>query len=148
MKQQIIELKKKLLLVELPEDATNLKLKYGKNLTYSRQHSIVAELFDFKIVLIGKLTDIKEEQFAEWVEHEFDTFRDYRHEDSIGSFMLNTRKESFFSALEANEVYFEANEYYFNGCNIVGSYKKHIEFWQEAQEKVWDINRVWLFEVL
>ena len=88
MKQQIIELKKKLLLVELPEGAINVK---G---------------FDYK--LIGKLNDITEERFKQWVES-FETHNgiEYKNYGNYGIKMLQTAKASFLSKLKANGIYFE-----------------------------------------
>lgn len=157
MKQQIIPgLKKKLLLVEFPEGASKIEISVLGDIMFEKGSSLdVLWLPDDILVkkLIGNLTDIKEEQFTEYVEKEFDTFRDYTQEDSVGSFVVNTAKESFFSKLEADGIYFENHLSEFptkknTGLEYGMEYISKVASWEEVQEKVWDKERTLLFEIM
>ena len=72
MKQQIISgLKKKLLLVELPEGSNNLKVFHDIGRPYISYFVKVdtGRLYlEEDVQLFDKLTDITEDQFAEWVD--------------------------------------------------------------------------------
>lgn len=156
MKQAIIELKKKLLLVELPEGAINIRTNRSM-IFYKVSRHLYQYSTGFKIYLVGKLTDITEEQFEQWVEwnEESQYYKDYRKEGWQGDI---TVYESFFSYLESNRIYFESqdtldkpnrDDYDFgHGHNEAELYNKHLKSWQEAQEKVWDINNCWIFEII
>jgi len=123
MKQKVIEgLKKKILLVYEQEDSGFIEsIKKDLSLTY-----------------IGKLTDIKEEKFGEFVDHP-------------NSLTYRTAKESFFSALESHGVYFKNKL----GDRPEPCYDviwdeegdKVLEKWQEAQSKVWNPEKTYLFIV-
>ena len=155
MKQQIIELKKKLLLVELPEGAKGIEIsvlgdimyrhKLGLDILWQSNGSEVKNL-------VGKLTDITEEQFAVFTPYapEIVGYLDY---GDNGNISFNTAEESFFSKLEADGVCFsnpleaEKKAYLFKGSeNSWGP--DDLKRWQEAEEKVWDINNCWLFEII
>lgn len=147
MKQAILNLKKKLLLVELPEDATNVKLRFNRFLTYVKPFSKVVQKFDDNIELIGKLTDITESQFAELVDRFYNGgYRDYKDKNSFypdadtDNFFLSA-KESFFSYFESQGVLFENP--------LADSISApDIEEWKEEQEKVWILSNCYLFEIL
>ena len=123
MKQKVIEgLKKKILLVYEQEDSGFIEsIKKDLSLTY-----------------IGKLTDIKEEKFGEFVDHP-------------NSLTYHTAKESFFSSLESHGVYFKNKL----GDRPEPCYDviwdeegdKALEKWQEAQSKVWNPGKTYLFIV-
>lgn len=160
MKQQIIELKKKLLLVELPEGYVVVSVFPSKRtLTmWNENGQYITEKLDFDVNEIGKLTDITESQFAEWVEAYTsleNRFRNYTVPAYI-EFLMKTAKESFFSKLQADEIYFEnplgkkphLGMFIEQKGNCVKDYDKAFNEWQEAQQKVWDINRCWIFEIL
>ena len=141
MKQQIIELKKKLLLVELPEGAINVK---G---------------FDYK--LIGKLTNITEEQFEEWSgSYEWEdapegskyAYKDYKYgketDDYWDMYPFDTAKESFFSKLEAEGIYFENKMLEPGSAPIYTHSEKYIEDYKEACRKVWSLDNCYVFEII
>jgi hypothetical protein len=145
MKQQILNLKKKLLIVELPEGAYNVKVRFSKFLTLFKPYSKVVERFDdFDIKLIGKPTDLTEEQFKECVEVKY---------DGVPFWFFNA-EESFFSSLESQGIYFK---------NPYGKYKPtrkaesdgtlqtlnwQQERWQEVEQKVWNRDNTYLFEII
>ena len=169
MKQAIISLKKKLLLMEV-ESFDPVKIIYEKTVSY----------FGQKLNLIGKIADITEEQFAlinpkTRNGHNELVYPSYY--ESVGSGIgLNTAKESFFSKLEAEGICFE-NEYKkpnikdFELSPSIGeqrpmieedrsgqkptwqsifyrNYRDKLKLWQEAQEKVWSLDNCYIFEIL
>ncbi|HEY9363868.1 MAG TPA: hypothetical protein VIQ00_11435 [Chitinophagaceae bacterium] len=155
MKQQIIELKKKLLLVELPEGATDIEIsvlgdimyrhKLGLDILWQSNGSEVKNL-------VGKLTDITEEQFAVFTPYapEIVGYLDY---GDNGNISFNTAEESFFSKLEADGIYFEnpldeeKKAYFLKGSENTWD-SADLKRWQEAQEKVWNRNNTFLFEII
>ena len=155
MKQQIIEgLKKKLLLVELPEGATDIEIsvlgdimyrhKLGLDILWQSNGSGVKNL-------VGKLTDITEEQFSEWVK-ECDelTFEGHAFEDYNGTSICDTAKESFFSKLEAEGIVFE-NPIKKPGATDHKGMKdlnEKLDKYYEAEKKVWNRNNTYVFEIL
>ena len=165
MKQQIIELKKKLLLVELPEGVMQIGYSMFDNKGnchleyYTKDKGCIKTdvVIDINSESYGKLTDIKEDQFSEWVEIKRISFgrisyHDYQNKDKW-LYAKSTAKESFFSKLEADGVCFsnpleaEKKAYLFKGSeNSWGP--DDLKRWQEAEEKVWDINNCWLFEII
>lgn len=121
MKQQIITgLKKKLLLVE--RDGSVLQQPHF-------------EFSDKIINIYGKLTDIKEEKFAEFAQE---------MKDTSYPFEITTAKESFFSKLETDGILFKNPLADYDGRGLVGFSKQ----FEESQSKVWDINRCWLAEII
>jgi len=166
MKQQILNLKKKLLLVELPE---------GNNpneflLTWDSGDIFHSKLLE--VDLIGKITDIAEEQFNQWVKDGsyMKTFWNYLKNDTHKSNQLQTAKDSFFSYLEKEGIYFEnpiekpiIEEYgYFDERDAEGHFYKSywesedgeetwseaIHLWQEAEQKVWNRDNSYIFQIL
>ena len=147
MKQKVIEgLKKKILLVDEQEDSSFIE-------------SIKK---DFSLTYIGKLTDIKEEKFGEFVDHP-------------NSLTYHTAKESFFSKLQVEGIYFEnkyekpnKKDFELNPNNehqramiiedkrgqkptwqsiFYKNYQDKLKKWQEAQSKVWNLGKTYLFIV-
>ena len=145
MKQQIISgLKKKLLLVEIDTTATPVKV----HVTFNEDESI-----KMAAKLIGKLTDITESQFAEWVEDNglgcFDNYKGIVD----NRYTCLTAKESFFSKLEVDGICFSNPLGDFptkqnTGLDYGMEYISKQASWEEAQEKVWDKERCWLFEII
>ena len=159
MKQQIIELKKKLLLVELPEGI--VAPEKSDNICII-QDIICFRTSNMKPTLrsFGKLTDITESQCEEWVEwiEEPQYYRDYRKEGWQGDI---TAKESLFSYLESRGVVFEnplgekpvldKGSLWGNpeqDTQVFAALNYQIDKWEEAESKIWDINRCWIFEIL
>jgi hypothetical protein len=155
MKQQILNLKKKLLIVELPEGAISVHLSefYKNKISHYTKNSLHLietrdNLLESNVKLIGKLTDITEDQFQNWVDF----------------------KEIFFSYLEKEGIYFEnqldkpiMEEYgYCEDRDTEGHFHKgywepedgeekwqeSINEWQEAEEKVWKLENTYLFEII
>jgi hypothetical protein len=132
MKQQILNLKKKLLLVELP-------------------HGNFLELA-FADEFIGKLTDITEGQFDEWVDwnEESQYYKDYTKDGWQGDI---TAYESFFSYLEAHGIYFSnplgkkpfVSVFDINPDSVV---RKEYYKWEEAEQKVWNKDLIYVFEII
>jgi hypothetical protein len=137
MKQQILNLKKKLLIVEESKQGLYQKIPKAKK--------------------IGKLTDIKEEQFKEL--------------SLIGwSISFAFAKDFFFSYLEANGIYFEnpvekpiMEEYgycedrdaeghlyksYWEPQDGEEKWQESINEWWEAEEKVWSKDSCYIFEII
>jgi hypothetical protein len=151
MKQQILNLKKKLLLVEI-ESFDPVKIIHEKNVSY----------FGQKMELIGKLTDITEEQFEKWVEqYTIDKWRNYLMQSQYHEWLKPTAKESFFSYLEKEGIYFEnllGEKPILNEDNLWGNAEQdtqvfaalnyQIDKWQEAEQKVWNKNNCYIFEII
>jgi hypothetical protein len=124
MKQQILNLKKKLLIVELPNYITEFT-HHGKTILTWDDNIKTQKCY-------GKLTDITEDQFQNWV-------------DFV--------KEIFFSHLEKEGVYFsnpldwEKKAYFLKGSENSWGHDD-LKRWQEAEEKVWDKNRTYIFDII
>jgi hypothetical protein len=96
--------------------------------------------------LIGKLTNITEEQFRQWVDFV----------PIVVGLPCLTAKEIFFSYLEAHGIYFEnelskpdREEYNFgHGHNEAELYKKHLKVWEEAEQKVWNKDLIYVFQII
>ena len=169
MKQQIIELKKKLLLVELPECYVVVSVFPPKRTltTWNENGQYITEKLDFDVDEIGKLTDITESQYQQWVD-KFNNgaYRNYKDEYPFypdfdtDNFYL-TAKESFFSKLQADEIYFEnplgekpvldKESLWGNpeqDTQVFAALNYQIDKWEEAESKLWGINRCWIFEIL
>ena len=157
MKQSTITgLKKKLLLVELPKGCSKFVIK---DYSYSGLWlmAVNKELNCPKIKVpnikeIGKLTGIKEEQFEELVPEPKKLFGGKRFNYKKGANVANTAKQSFFSKLESLEIPFENpfGEYptkHNTGLEYGMEYIGKQARWEEAQEKVWDLNNCYLFEI-
>ena len=144
MKQAILNLKKKLLLVEFP--------------TLEIREDVAVKS------LIGKLTDIKEQQFGEWVfRSKIRTYKDYGHIgkkydkfgliDALLEMKFKTAKESFFSYLESQGIYFSnplgkkpfVSVFDINPDSVV---RKEYYKWEEAEQKVWNKNNCYVFQII
>lgn len=165
MKQQIIELKKKLLLVELPKGYVVVSVFPPKRtLTiWNENGQYITEKLDFDVDEIGKLTDITESQFVEWVEAYTsleNRFRNYTAPAYI-EFLMKTAKESFFSKLQADEIYFEnplGEKPVLDKESLWGSPEQdtqafaalnyQIDKWEEAESKIWQLSQTYLFKIL
>ena len=151
MKQQIIELKKKLLLVELPEGANRLQIFHDIGRPYisyfHKDGSTDRFYLEEDVKVIGKPTDITEQQFEEWVDTNGITgYYNYVK----GACCCNTAKESFFSKLEAEEIYF-SNPIQKPGATDHKGMKdlnKRLDKYYEAEKKVWNRNNTYVFEIL
>jgi len=157
MKQQILNLKKKLLIVELPEGASNIRayngsIHYDILINTEAPTNLLAKVKN----LIGKLTDITEEQFKEWVESFGQNgYMNYLSGSQYSELLKSTAKESFFSYLEKEGIYFEnplGEELILNEDNLWGNAEQdtqvfaalnyQIDKWQEAEQKVWNKNLI------
>lgn len=162
MKQQILNLKKKLLLIELPEGAKDIKISTLGDIIFKTSGTKeVVWLADDRVVrkCIGKLTDITERQYKQWVD-KFNNvaYRNYKDEYSFypdfdtDNFFL-TAKESFFSYLEKEGILFsnpldwEKKAYLFKGSENSWGHDD-LERWQEAESKVWQLSQTYLFQIL
>lgn len=138
MKQQIIEPKKKLLLVEEENKGFLCKVNF------------LDTIFG-KAKKVGKLTDIKEEQFKELVkENDELSLAGCGFEDYDGTSICDTAKESFFSKLEKDGIAF-ANPIKKPSATDHSGMKnlnEKLDRYYEAEKKVFDINRCWLFEII
>lgn len=162
MKQHAISgLKKKLLIVELPEDGSILRIKKG-TLTVETENENL-DTVDYLLLdncsLIGKLTDITEEQFFELMNSSF--YKDVDnlfpgkmlYKNYLNNLWFNTAKESFFSKMEVEGICFENKLGEFptkenTGLEYGMEYISKVASWEEAQEEVWDKDRTWVFEVI
>ena len=153
MKQQIIELKKKLLLVELPEGI--VAPEKSDNICII-QDIICFRTSNMKPTLrsFGKLTDITESQFTELVSGVIEYGKQENHP-------IWTAKKGFFSKLTEDKIYFEnplgekpvldKESLWGNpeqDTQVFAALNYQMDKWQEAQQKVWDINICWIFEIL
>ena len=131
-------------MVEL-ESFDPVKIIDEKNVSY----------FGQKMKLIGKLTDITEEQYHQWVVEPKKLFGGKIFNYKKGANVADTAKESFFSYLAKEGIYFE---------NPLGNPPQFIDQpesesqameiadiaieWQETESKVWDINRCYIFQII
>jgi hypothetical protein len=172
MKQQILNLKKKLLIVELPEGATDVHINdlvYKNKVSFRTNTSLhfietKENLLGESPKLVGKLTDITEEQFQNWVEKFYNGgVRDYREgsfdpADDLANFFL-TAKESFFSYLEKEGIYFESKMMeptkekwgYLNSKWTWDEgefhYNNELKIYRELHE-AWKLENCYIFEII
>lgn len=150
MKQAILNLKKKLLIVERDSESVFLlDLKeVSKNIRLGKMF---------------KLTDVTESEFTEWVDvnNNFSfagdgiyKYKNYRLTgETYASYNLVTAKESFFSYLKSQGVYFEnpldweKKAYLFKGSENSWGHDD-LKRWQEAESKVWNLSRCYLFQII
>jgi hypothetical protein len=149
MKQKILNLKKKLLLVEIGGELST------EFLAIMNEHGMAE--------ILGKLTDITEEQFKEWVESFGQNgYMNYLSGSQYSELLKPTAKESFFSYLESHGIYFENPfgkiEPELSEDDLWGDmaqdsqvyagilYKK--DKWQEAEQKVWSKDSCYIFEII
>lgn len=151
MKQHKLNLKKELLIIEFPEGARDLKVFHDivrPYISYFVKSDTARLYLEEDAELIGKLTDITEDQFKEWV----------KDKDSLGYWdyytgfaPVDTAKESLFSKMESEGILFK-NPFKKPADDDFSFYTdKNIsvqEEWQESQSKVWDINRTYLFLII
>lgn len=143
MKQKIISgLKKKLLLVELPEGVTdvNHSRALGNSMIVYKINGqdAVSPIPTNDWKLAGKLTDIKEEQLSGVID-------ELNHK---GSYFFLSRKDSLLAVLEATGIYFK-NPLDATDVKLeTGDLGVDDAEWQEAESKVWDKDRTYLFEIL
>lgn len=171
MKQQIINLKKKLMLVERSDDNLLEDFKIFEMLV---NHNVKKT--------IGKLTNIKDKDVSMYLDYclvgkAIPHFKDYTNPNHV----LPSAKESFFSKLSADNIYFKNSlgkqedyvkrllksigfkynpgyKSWDNVGNSIGTpllitdlppcFSKEEKEWQEAQSKVWNKNNCWLFEII
>jgi hypothetical protein len=127
-----------------------------------------------QIKLKGKLTDITEEQFALINPKTLNSHGELvypSYYDSVGSCIgLDSAEESFFSYLEAQGIYFEnklekpiMEEYgycedrdaeghfyksYWEPQDGEEKWQESINEWQEAEQKVWNKDLIYVFEII
>ena len=167
MKQAIIELKKKLLLVELQEGAKYIGVE-SNDIVYSMTFSGIPNVrhftkLNFSVKEIGKLTDITEEQFKRldiietkpYLDHPFFCTLDYRYKGKYENgfnpgFCYDSGKQytqSFFSKLESEGITFNRfSAKTSRGALITQGFT--LDQQQEAQEKVWNLDNIYLFEII
>jgi hypothetical protein len=162
MKQAILNLEKKLLLVELPEDYVVVAVFPPKRTltVWNENAQYLTEDLGFDVDEVGKLSDITEIQCEEWVEwiEEPQYYIDYRKEGWQGDI---TAKESFFSYLESRGVVFEnplgekpvldKGSLWGNpeqDTQVFAALNYQIDKWEEAESKVWNLNNCYLFEII
>jgi hypothetical protein len=148
MKQAILNLEKKLLLVELPEGYVVVSVFPSKRtLTmWNGNGQYITEKLDFDVDEIGKLTDITESQFTKLVSGVIEYGKQENHP-------IWTAKKGFFSKLTEDKIYFKNPLGEFptkqnTGLEYGMEYISKVQRWEEAESKVWDINRCWIFEIL
>lgn len=170
MKQKIIKTDKAtLLVVELPECRGVISDNQGKRICFHAEKGWdwiwqPNDMFG-KLQLLGRLPDITEEQADGAVEkvvfedEEFGDIIKYRDYTAIPIGKHNKRYapitalNSLSSLLQANEVYFEnplgklhpTHPAYTGQGITVEEWLEKCKKWQEAQSKVWDKERTYLF---
>jgi len=152
-----------LLLVEVPEDASDFRIDYASIIVLSwatTNENGSIELSSGKWVILGKSTELSEEQMKEICEYKeidsydcdgmvwYDIYRNYALDDS---YWLNscdqffTVQESYLSLLEANGIVDRNNLANHDTTTILGSSPSGIYYevldelrdkWQESQSKV------------
>ena len=156
MKQITLNLRKKLMLVELPEVCDNVRvwhdspeiIYYDDPNGYDGINSIN---LDYDIGFIGLFKSIPESYWegvvlSQECEGAY-PFADIYFLDHVsGNYGISNMKDSILSAIKAEGWYVDGNPYmkrYFNPEEY--SEDEYNEF-MEAQEKVINLNNVWVFE--
>jgi hypothetical protein len=156
MKLIHLNLKRECVLVELPEGAKNIRTGDWGNFVYD---SPIEGVFAIDTLVplayrkfLGKLTDLKEEDFEGLVHrsgHYSDLYKSYNPKD-VRPYSFG--RESFISAIEAEGLYTE-NPYAKTIRDAVdkspgSSYEeklKEADIYREAQEKVINLSNCFLF---
>jgi hypothetical protein len=147
MKQQILNLKKKLLIVEIGGELGDAFVEL------IRKHGMAE--------IVGKLNDIKEGEFEQWVaDNGLGCYDNYKGIVD-NKYTCLTAKESFFSYLESKGIYFEnplGEKPILNEDNLWGNAEQdtqvfaalnyQIDKWQEAEQKVWNKNLIYIFQII
>jgi hypothetical protein len=158
MKQQILNLKKKLLIVEIGGELST------EFLAIMNEHGMAE--------ILGKLTDITEEQFEKWVDsYEWEdtpdgcryAYRDYKDgeetDDYWDMYPFDTAQESFFSYLESHGIYFESKMMeptkekwgYLNSKWTWDEgefhYNNELKIYKELHE-AWKLENCYIFEII
>jgi len=115
---KIIEIGKATILAYLlPQDASNVRFRFNRFLTFRRSNSSHVELFNDRLELIGLSTEITEEQARELVPklggklfdgdlNNYYSYPDYMTVNHpFDSKQFETAKESLTSLLQANQIY-------------------------------------------
>ena len=96
----------------VPIEAYNIKTDnfLGNNIQYDLPYVIIRYKINLpdenQFEIVGTVTETEIDFDCEpYVEMEFDTYRDYTHDEEIGSYVLNTSQDSFRSLLKANGFY-------------------------------------------
>lgn len=153
-----------LLLVEIPDGTEYLAtydskrgeligIDYSTNQTTLKRWLCPMEI-EGKFKILGCLPKVTEEQAEKVVESEdfkhysgeyFHMFVDYNNCENA----FDDALESLHSLLQANEVYFENSIKHPRQMNMhpasVGWYNRQVQVYEEAQSKVWDKERTYLF---
>lgn len=104
------QLNEKLIAVEVPEDAKEVRFRFGRYLTYRRLYSSHVEQFnEYPFKLLGFVTKDNISFDPEpYVNKQGDKYEDAR---LPFTFCLDTAKESFYSMIEMAELPLDNNKY-------------------------------------
>lgn len=132
MKTLELDLKKKVLIVDLPIDAKNIYMS-GDSVIFNTNKSCFIKSLNGNYESLCKGSDLTEEIASDLVEEHYmngirsyEIYNDYRYNDSR---WLDNAKDSFISAVESKKFYWLENNISIG--TSVEDYKK----WQEAEEK-------------
>ena len=155
MKTIELKLKKRILLVET--DTGNIFAEsngcfYTENI--NRNNKVNANdpdswrIADLRHKLIGKLSDLKERDFAELVKEGvyLRTFWNYIKNDNHKSNQMNTAKESFESAVESQGYFIDIHDVPIPDISQ-GIDNGWIDAWNEAESKTFKPERSYIFEI-
>lgn len=155
MKQKVIKTDKStLLVIEVSEVTRNVVLFTNEIGYYADGKNKYTKLPQGNWQLLGRLPDITENEWKVVVD---DYDNGYFYYPDGYKDTCDTATESGLSLLQANEVYFDnpfgdepkitSGEYDDNGFGDIDKYqfKRDLKSWQEAQSKVWDKERTYLF---
>ena len=144
MKTLELDLKKKVLIVDLPIDAKNVYMS-GNSIIYNTDKSCIVKPINIAYVFLCKGSELTEEIASELVDEGsyFKTFKNYITNDNHKRNQLKFAKESFISAVESKgfnwlenplgEDYRKIDKIFdLAGKEIIGS---RLSKWQEAEEK-------------
>lgn len=154
MKQKTITTDKAtLLLVELPEGITEVT-NTGKRLAIPDRKG-GHHFFKGNWQILGRLPDITEEQASQLFGRNI-IFKLYQYDIDTFPYMFTTGLEAFNGLLEANGIMFENplgkihphHPNYTGIAESIDGYLDRSDEWKEAQQKVWDRNRTYIFKQL
>lgn len=158
MKQAILTFKKaKIIIIELPDDLDRFIMAYGNCIGWLDKEGMccteqpLGEDSDESLELIGKLSELTEEQFAEIVDKDRSGYKDYDEEGICSIYPFIGAKGSFLSKLRADGYYTENPAGPIDECVISapgsGPYEYEMAMWNRGEEKIFSPDKTWVFTI-
>lgn len=154
--------KAEVLVCELPEGIDDIDNdvfvnNFGNHIRYwDKGKDYLIDLPDGNWQLLGRLPDITEYKADQVVVKSNHTglYAHYVKYIPVNTYCYKESADSLYSLLRSNDIYFDnpfgkepdsRNEFYRDALGITSNYWSDLLEWQEAQSKVWDKERTYLF---